>query len=96
MKLQKVGGIAAIYEGLAFIIGLALYFTVLEEAGFGKMDKAAAEHIGFLAENMTLMYAWNIIIYVVFGCALVVLSLALSERYYNVSRAMSLLSPDLG
>lgn len=78
--LQKFGGIAALIEGLTFIIGFALYATLLASANYGSSSIDPVTHAAFLVENQAIMYAWNLIIYVVFGIFLVVLSLALHER----------------
>lgn len=79
-QLQKMGGIAALVEALTFMIGFALYLTLLESANYGSLSVSPTQHAAFLVENQTLMYVWNLIIYVVFGIFLVVLSLALHKR----------------
>lgn len=80
MRLQKIGGIAALVEAATFVVGFVLFFTVLASASYGSPDIDPAQHAAFLAENQALMYAWNVIIYIVFGVVLVVLALALHER----------------
>lgn len=79
-KLQKAGAIAALIEAATFIVGFVLFFTVLADANYGSLDVDPIEHAAFLVEHQAIMYAWNLIIYVVFGAVLVVLSLALHER----------------
>ncbi|NNJ12778.1 DUF4386 family protein [Chloroflexales bacterium ZM16-3] len=73
-----MGGAAALIEAATFVIGMGLMFTVLAPYGLGELDPA--QTVAFLAENQAIMYVWNQIIYVVFGIALVVLSLALHAR----------------
>lgn len=75
---QKMGGIAALIAAATFVVGFALLFTVLAPTASGDLDPA--EYVDFLADNQAIMYAWNLIIYVVFGIFLVVLALALHER----------------
>ncbi len=75
---QKVGGVAALIEAAAFVVGFAMAATVLAAYTMGNPDPG--ESVAFLADNQTIMYVWTLIIYVVFGVFLVVLSLALHER----------------
>lgn len=77
-NLQKIGGIAALIEAGTFIIGFALFFTVLDAAGYGA--GSPAQSVAFLTENQTIMYVWNLIIFIIFGIALVVLALALHQQ----------------
>lgn len=79
-SFQKAGGIAALIEAATFIVGFVLFFTLLESEGYGASDTTAQANAAFLADNQGIMYAWNFIIYVLFGIALVVLALALHER----------------
>lgn len=80
LRLQKIGGIAALVEAGTFIVGFLLYFTVLAAADYGSLDVAPLQHVRFLVDHQAIMYAWNLIIYVLFGVCLVVLVLALYER----------------
>jgi hypothetical protein len=88
MRFQKMGGVAALIEAATFVVGFALFFTVLASANYGSLDVDPAQHAAFLAQNQAVMYAWNLIIYVVFGIFLVVLSLALHERLEAGSPAL--------
>jgi len=83
--LQKFGGISALIEAATFVVGFALYFTVLASANYGSLNMDPlkidpVQNAAFLAENQGIMYAWHLIIYVVFGIFLVVLAQALHER----------------
>jgi hypothetical protein len=84
--LQKVGGIAALIEAATFLVGLALLVTVL--APYGTGDLEPVEKVTFLADNQTILYVWNQVIYVLFGVVLVVLSIALHARLKDGSPAM--------
>ena len=79
-RMQRAGGIAALIEALAFIIGFALFLTRIDSENYGGDGSDPIANAQFLADNEILMYAWNMVIYVVFGIALVVLSLALLDR----------------
>ena len=72
--LQKVGGVSALIAAATWVFGMVLLFTVLAPFATGDVDP------GFLADNQAIIYAWNTIIYLVFGVFLVVLLLALHER----------------
>jgi hypothetical protein len=87
-SFQKKGGMAALMAAAAFVVGFALYFTVLASAGYGSLAVDPMQHVAFLAANQSIMYLWNLIIYVIFGVFLVVLALALHERLKSAAPAM--------
>ena len=83
--LQKMGGVAALVDAAAYVVGFALFLTVLDSSGYvGPVQKVA-----FLADNQSVIYLANLIIYVVFGVFLVVLSIALYERLKTGAPAMA-------
>lgn len=84
--LQKVGGVAALIEAATFVVGFGLFSTVLAPSMTGYADPD--QTVAFLANNRVLMYAANLIIYVVFGIVLVVLALALHDRLKAASPAV--------
>ena len=77
-NIQKMGGIAAILESITFIVGFALFVTVLSP--LAEENKSAIETVEFLIDHQAVVYIWNLIIYVAFGVFLVVLTFALHER----------------
>lgn len=75
-QLQKWGGVAALYEALAYIIGFIGFIAVVNVGGItDPLEKVAA-----LIENKGFLTALTLIVYVAWGASLVVLSLALHER----------------
>lgn len=86
--MQKMGGLAAVIAAATFLVGFALYFTVLSAARYGSLDVDPAEHVKFLAAHRGLLYLWNLIIYVLFGGVLVVLAVALHERLKTGAAAL--------
>lgn len=74
--LQKVGGVAALIQAAAYVVGVGLALTLLAPV----LDADPERYVAFLAENQALLYGWHLIIYVVSGVFLVVLALALHER----------------
>ena len=75
-KLQKWGGMAALYEALAYIIGFVGFIAIVNVGGIADpLQKVAA-----IVENQGLLTALHLIVYVAWGATLVVLTLALHER----------------
>lgn len=75
-KLQKWGGMAALYEALAYIIGFVGFIAVVNVGGItDPLQKVAA-----IVEDQGLLTALHLIVYVAWGATLVVLTLALHER----------------
>lgn len=82
--LQKMGGIASIMSGLAYIIGFAMALTLLAPM----LEADPGEYVAFLADNLTMMYLWHLIIYVFAGTVLVVQVVALHERLKDGSSGL--------
>lgn len=78
MRMQKIGGIAAIVEFAAYTFGIAVGFSAL--AAFMTGNLQPLELVAFITENFTLLYVWNAVIMILFGVFLIVLVLALHER----------------
>lgn len=78
MNLQRAGGIAAVIQALAYIVGFAVMATLLDP---GNVDGwSATRKLAFTLERKSLVQVFNIVIYVVFGVALVVLAVSLHDR----------------
>jgi hypothetical protein len=73
--LQKFGGFAALYLAVAYIIGMALFFVVLD---YSMTDPA--QKVAMLVDKQMVFFSTNLLMYVVFGIFLIVLSLALYDR----------------
>lgn len=85
LQLQKWGGVAAIYEALAYIIGIVGFVLVVNVSEIADpLQKVAA-----IAENQSLLSLLHLIVYVVWGASLVVLSLALHDRLEGRTSAMT-------
>lgn len=87
--LQRMGGLAALFEASAFVFGFWVFFALLEPAAYGAADVAAARHVAFLADNRAILTVWNLVIYVAYGAFLVVLALALHERLKGAAPALA-------
>jgi len=84
-KLQKWGGVAALYEALAYIIGFVGFIAIVNVGGIADpLQKVAA-----IVENQGLLTALHLIVYVAWGASLVVLALALHERLDGKKSALA-------
>lgn len=76
MSISRSGGIAALVAAATYVVGFALFATVLSPTA----DMMAGEFVEFLGEHRAVFYLWNFVIYVVNGVVLVGLALALHHR----------------
>ena len=85
--LQKIGGVAALGVVATFVVTLGLFFVLLVSTGYGTRDINYVQFVAFLADNQGIMYTWYLNIFTG-GALLVVLALALYERFKARSSAM--------
>lgn len=83
-KLQKLGGLAALYGALAYVIAIVGYLVVVGQVG----DVDPVQQVATLADNQAFLYLLNLLAYIVFGLFLVVLALALYEQLKDGSPAL--------
>ena len=83
-NLQKMGGIAALYEAAAYIVGMVGFLTVVDVSSV--VDPV--QQVALMADNQTFLYTMHLIVYVVWGVFMVVLTLALYERLKAGAPAM--------
>jgi len=74
--LQKLGGMAALYQAAAYLTGIVIFLFVLDYPNIVE----PAQKVALIVDHQALMYLTNLLMYVVFGVFLVVLVLALFER----------------
>jgi hypothetical protein len=91
---QRIGGIAALIEAATFIVGIVMFVTVLADYTSG--DPTPSESVTFLVDNQVTLHVWNLVIFIIFGLALVPLVLALHERLKNRSPALAQVSTAFG
>lgn len=84
--LRKAGGIAALVQALAYVVGFAVMATVLNPGDTESWS--AAQKLDFVLARKQGFQVWMIFIYVVFGMALVVLATALHHRLKDASGLM--------
>jgi hypothetical protein len=83
-NLQKMGGIAALYEAAAYIVGMVGFLLVVDVSGV--VDPV--QKVALMADNLAFLYVMHLLVYVVWGVFMIVLSLALFERLKSDSPAI--------
>lgn len=78
MDQQKTGGLAALIAAATFLFGIAMFATMLADYTTG--DPTPDESVAFLVDNQAALYVWNLVIFIVFGIALVPVVLALHQH----------------
>jgi hypothetical protein len=73
-NLQKMGGIAALYSGAAYVVGMVGLLLVV-----GWPDDPV-QQVAIMVDNQAVLYILYLIVYVIWAVFLVVLALALYER----------------
>jgi len=81
---QKMGGIAALYEAAAYVVGMVFFLFVLDSLGAVQ----PAQKVALLVGNQVSMQIVILLTYVGFGALLVVLTLALHDRLQAGSPAI--------
>jgi hypothetical protein len=94
VNLQKAGGIAALIEAAAYIVGFSAMASLLNPGDISSWS--AVEKLAFVLEKKALFQLFNLVIYVLFGLALVVLALALHERLKTKVPAVMSVATALG
>jgi len=75
-SLQKFGGLAALFMAISHLIGLIIFIVVLDYINITDPIQKLAINI----ENQTIVFTTNLLMYVFFGFALIVLLMALYDR----------------
>lgn len=73
----RSGGLAAVVAAATFVFGIALYATTLADY---TADIDAADAVEFVIGHQTMLFAWYLVIFLVFGLALVPVVRALHHR----------------
>ncbi len=90
--LHKSGGIAALYMAISHLIGIIIFIVVLDYLSITDPAKKLAMNI----ENQTVVFSTNLLMYVFFGFALIVLSLALYDRMKSGAPALMQVATAIG
>lgn len=84
-QLQKWGGVAALYEALAYIIGMVGFLTVVNISEIAD----PVQQVAAMVEHQSFLALLHLIVYVAWGVMLVVLTLALHERLRGDASAVA-------
>jgi hypothetical protein len=91
-NLQKMGGVAALYEAAVYVLAMLFFLIVVDYSSV--VDPV--EKVALLVDNQTVMYIMYLLSYVFFSIFLVVLALALYERLKDGSPAMMQIATAIG
>jgi hypothetical protein len=91
-SFEKAGGMAALYLAAAYVAGMVFFLLVLNSTAISE----PAQKLASLLDNQAGIYVMNLVDYVIFGVALVVLSLALKERLKAGSPAIMQVATAVG
>jgi hypothetical protein len=89
-NLQKMGGIAALYAGAAYVVGMVGFLLVV-----GWPDDPV-QQVAVLVQNQVSLRILHLIVYVVWAVFMVVLALALYERLKAGSPAIMMTATAFG
>jgi hypothetical protein len=90
--LQKSGGIAALYMAAAHLIGIVIFLIVLDYLSITD----PAQKVTLNVEKQMVIFSTNLLMYVFFGFALIVLSLALYDRLKSGAPALMQVAVAIG
>lgn len=92
-SLQKIGGTAAVLNGLIYILAFIGYGAVLV---YPSADADVSQKLQFLSDNYVLLFVLNLFSYVVFGFFLTFLAHALHQRFKTHSPMLSRIALSFG
>lgn len=90
--LQKFGGLAALYMAISHLIGIVIFLVVLDYLSIAD----PAQKVALNVEKQTVIFSTNLLMYVFFGFALIVLSLALYDRLKSGTPALMQVAAAIG
>jgi hypothetical protein len=89
---QKFGGFAALYLAVTYLIGMVLFFAVLDYPSITD----PAQKVALLVEQQMVFFSTNLLMYVFFGVFLIVLALALYDRLKSGAPAIMQVATAIG
>jgi hypothetical protein len=91
-KLQKWGGIAALYQAAAYLVGIVSFLFILNYLSIVE----PVQKVALLVDKQAVMYLTTLFMYVIFGVSLIILALALYERLKSGATVMMQIATALG
>ncbi|HEX6034936.1 MAG TPA: DUF4386 family protein, partial [Anaerolineales bacterium] len=89
---QKIGGFAALYMAVAHLIGIVIFLVILNYPGITDPSQKVALNV----EKQVVVFSTNLLMYVIFGFALIALSLALYDRMKSGAPALMQVATAIG
>lgn len=74
--LQKSGGVAALYMAISHLLGIVIFLSILDYLSITD----SAQKVALNVDKQSIIFSTNLLMYVCFGFALIILSLALYDR----------------
>ena len=90
--LQKLGGFAALYMAVAYLIEIVIFLFILDS--FSITDPA--QKVAMIVDKQMVIFSTNLLMYVFFGVFLIVLSLALYDSLKSDAPAIMLVATAIG
>jgi len=90
--LQKFGGFSALYMAAAHLIGIVIFLVILDYLSITD----PAQKVALNVDKQMVIFSTNLLMYVFFGFALIVLSLALYDRLKSGSPAIMQVATAVG
>jgi len=90
--LQKFGGFAALYMAVAHLIGIVIFLVILDYLNITD----PAQKVALNVDKQMIVFSTNLLMYVFFGFALIVLSLALYDRIKSGAPALMQVATTVG
>ena len=90
--LQKSGGFAALYMAVSHLIGIIIFLVILDYPGITDPSQMVALNV----DKHMVVFSTNLLLYVIFGFALIVLSLALYDRMKSGAPALMQVATAIG
>jgi hypothetical protein len=90
--LQKSGGLAALYMAISHLIGIVVFLLVLDYLSITDPVQKVALNV----EKQSVIFSTNLLMYVFFGFALIILSLALYDRLKTSTSALMQVATVIG
>lgn len=82
-SLQKWGGFASLYMALAYIIGIVLFIFILDYPHISE----PAQKMALVVNRQWVIYSTNLIMYILFGFALIIFTWAIYEKLKSYAPA---------
>jgi hypothetical protein len=93
-RSDRMGGIAALVQATTFVVGIAMFATLLTD--YTDTDATPAESVSFLVDHQGALLVWNLVTLVVFAVALVPLTLSLHRRLSDRAPSLSAAAAGFG